>query len=262
MEKEKIKKLALKFTADKENPISSFRKNIYMLIAEKDITLREVSELSDIPYSTLNTFLYGDATDCKLSTAVKLARVFGVSIDEIVGAETIEFDTRECVALSRCLPEHARSVCRAYITHLYKMYAEIPNTSRAIPVMLPKCVNGYLPTTNIVRTISIDHLTDNLKSKVCLGLQIPCSHYEPYYFQNEIILLSADRPAMNNEECLVTYKGNYFICIKKIDIHDGKKVHMYASLVDGKTIILPDEIDDKIGYIVGFLNTDGSWGRR
>lgn len=262
MEKEKIKKLALKFTADQNNYMSAFRNNLYMLIAEKDITLREVSELAGIPYATLNTFLYGSATDCKLSTAVRLAKVFGVSVDEIIGAETVEKETRESIALSRCLPDYVRYANRAYVKHMYNMYANLPKSSKYIPVMLPKCANGYLPTTNIVKTICIDHLTDNLKSKVCLGLQIPCEHYEPYYFPNEILLLSTDRSGMNNEECVVAYKGNYFICTKKIEYINGVKKHKYISLVDGHTEVLPTEIDDKIGYVVGFLNPDLSWGIR
>lgn len=46
MEREKLKKLSLKLSSNRENYMDSFRKNIDMYIAEKDITLREVAEKS------------------------------------------------------------------------------------------------------------------------------------------------------------------------------------------------------------------------
>ena len=89
MENEKLKKISLNLCADKHDYMKSFRKNVDMYISEKDITLREVAEMADMPFDTLKNFLYKDSADCKLSTAVKLARAFNVSIDELIGAETI-----------------------------------------------------------------------------------------------------------------------------------------------------------------------------
>jgi hypothetical protein len=79
---------------------------------------------------------------------------------------------------------------------------------------------------------------------------------------NEILLLSADRAGLNNERCVVSYKGNYFIAIKKIFIENNVKKVRYWSIMDFNTEVLPNQIDDKLGYIVGFLNPDGSWGVR
>lgn len=262
MQQEKLKKLSLKLTTNRNNYMSAFRKNIDMYIEEKDITLKETSELSDIPFSTLNSFLYGDTKDCKLSTAVKLARVFGVSIDELVGAETIESASRESLAICRNLPDHVVYLIRSFIRHQDKIYSKLDKKSVNIPVLLPECVNGYLTATNITTTVCIDNLTDNLKSKICLGIQIPCEHYEPFYMPNEILLLSADRGGLNGEKCVLCYKGNYFIAIKRIYTENNEKKVKYISLINNKTEIFPDEIDDKLGYVVGFLNPDGTWGRR
>ena len=67
--------------------IDIFRKNIDMLMAEYDYTIKETAEIADISYDTLKTFLYDkEAKDCRLSTAVKLARAFNLSIDELVAA--------------------------------------------------------------------------------------------------------------------------------------------------------------------------------
>jgi hypothetical protein len=79
---------------------------------------------------------------------------------------------------------------------------------------------------------------------------------------NEIILLAVDRDGLNGERCLVSYKGNYFFAIKRSYIENGQKKWKYVSMMNGTTEVLRHEIDDKLGYIVGFLNPDGSWGIR
>ena len=46
-----------------------------MLKLERDLTLKEISEGSGLPYSTLNTVLYDpDVKDIKASTAISLAK--------------------------------------------------------------------------------------------------------------------------------------------------------------------------------------------
>lgn len=243
--------------------MSAFKKNVDMYVEEKDITLKEISDLADIPYKTLTNFLYSTSKDCNLSTAVKLARAFGISIDELVGAETIEKETRECVAMSRNLKEHHRYVIRSFVKNQYEMHHNTETFSKQISVFLPECASGYLKTTNVTEPINIDHLQEHIKTRVSFGLRIPCEHYEPYYMPEEILLLAVDRDGMNNERCIIRRGESYYICIKKIEILNGKKYIKYVSLLDGKNVIFTrDEIDEKMGYIIGFLFPDGEWGVR
>lgn len=242
--------------------MDSFRKNIDSLMDAKGYSVRKLSEEADMPYETLKSFIYGYSKDCKLSTAVKLAKVFGISIDELVGAGTIEEKSRESLQMSREMPNHVMYLIRSFIRHQYKMYSQLPPESMNIPVLLPECNNGYLRTTNVTETISIDHLTDGLKSRIALGIRIPCEHYEPFFMPNDILLLGVDRGGLNNEKCVVCYKGNYFIAIKRVYIENGEKKLKYISMMDGHTELLPNDLDDKLGYVVGFLNPDGSWGIR
>ena len=104
--KEKLKEISTHLSADRTDYISAFRKNLFMYIEDKDITIKDISEASGVPFSTLNTFLYGDSKDAKLSTAVKLAHALGVSIDELVGAYTINSITRESLSICRNLPDN------------------------------------------------------------------------------------------------------------------------------------------------------------
>ena len=251
-----------KLVSNNENYMDAFRYNVGVLRNYYGWSVRMLAEKADLSADTLNGFLKGTSKDCNLVTAIKLARAFNISIDELVGAETIEKETRECIAMSRNLPDYVRYLNKSFIKHQYKLHNEFDKDAKPIPVYTPQCVNGYLKTTNLIRYVDINHLTNNLKSKICAGIQIPCEHYEPYYMPNEIVLLSADRAGLNQERCVVTYKGNYFFAIKRIDIVDGEKKVKYLSMMGSNLEILPSDIDDKLGYVVGFLNPDESWGVR
>jgi len=261
----KNKKHNINFTdlvSNPQNYVESFRQNIFTLINSHNCTLKELSEKADMPYETLKSFLYGVSKDCKLSTAVKIARAFDLSIDEIVGAGTLDTRARESFYICRTLPDYVVYLIRSFIRHQFRLHSNFAEDSINIPVLLPECQNGYLQTTNVTETVCIDHLTNGLKSRICLGLKVPCEHYEPFYMPNEIILLAADRDGQHNEQVVVSYKGNIFLARKIFYTEDGVKKWKYVSLLDGKNTILPNEIDDKIGYVVGYLNPDGSWGIR
>jgi len=263
LKNEKSKNIRLNLVSNHENYMESFRDNIGILRTDFGWSVRVLAEKANISEDTLQTFLKGKSKDCNLSTAVKLARAFGITVDELIGAETMDPQTQESVAMSSNLKDHHRYVIRAYVKHQYKIHGDVPKTSKQISVMMPECHHGYLKTTNVTEALNIDHLYDSTRSKVCLGLRVPCAHYEPYYMQNEILLLAADRDGLNNERCVITHAGNFYICIKRIIIENGKKSVKYLSLMDGRNVLFDhDEIDDKIGYVVGFLYPDGAWGVR
>lgn len=262
MKNKKEKKIEQNLVSNHTNYMESFRKNIDILMDQHGYSVRELSEKADMPYETLKSFIYGYSKDCKLSTAVKLSRVFGISIDELVGADTIDEKSRESLAMARSMPDYVMYLIRSFIRHQYKIHSQFDSETTNIPVLLPECNNGYLRTTNVTETICIDHLTDGLKSRIALGIRIPCEHYEPFYMPNDIILLGVDRGGLNNEQCIISHKGSFFLAIKRIYIENGEKKCKYISLMDGKTEVLPNDIDDKLGYVVGFLNPDGSWGIR
>lgn len=91
---------------------------------------------------------------------------------------------------------------------------------------------------------------------------MPCDFYMPYYLPGEIILIAADRKAQVGERCVVTSNGGIYIVVKDRVINDGIMEWRYVPLMS-QNVALPDGIiDDKLGYVVGFLDRDGSWGIR
>ena len=262
MKNEKEKKLKTILVENQTDYMQSLHQNVDALMDEFDLTIKELAEKADIPFDTLKTFLYGYTKDCKLSTAIKLARVFGISVDELVGAGTINSLSRESLAICRNLPPHSVYLIRQFIHHQDTIYKDADGKSKIISALIPECRNGFMHTTNIVESVCVDHLAPPVKSKVALGLKIPCDHYMPYYAPDDTILIAADRDGLDGEKCLISYNGYYYIVIKRFYIDNGVRKYKYVSLINQKTEILSSEIDEKLGYIIGFLNPDESWGIR
>lgn len=262
LENDKLLKIYPILVSNPENWIDAFRMNVGILRTHFKWSVRVLSEKSGVSEDSINNFLKGKTKDCTISFASKIAIAFGVTIDELIGAGTMADTTRQCVQESRSLPPWSRLIAQKYIHHLYKVHLQLDEKGKTIDVMLPECQNHYLLTTNINEQILIEHLTPAVRSKVSMGLKIPCEHYEPHYFQDEIILIAGDRDAVHNEKCVISYNGHYYIVKKIFFIENGVKKWKYVSIFNDKTEFSSSEIEDKIGYIVGFLEPDLTWGIR
>ena len=250
MQNEKLKKMSLNLCASKHDYMKSFRKNVDMYISEKDITLREVAEIADMPFDTLKNFLYKDSADCKLSTAVKLARAFNVSIDELIGAETINEVSRESIAICRNLPDNALYLIRWYIRYIDGLNKKNEPHRRYVSVMELECNhNGNLKITTNYRHIDITDIGEEYRSKVFFGITMPCDHYMPTYSPYDILLIANDREAKTNENVLIRTDGNLFLAKRKIENGIAK----YYSIRDGKFRLDEDNVDEVIGYIAHVL---------
>lgn len=259
----KPKNLEKKLVKNPQNPTISLRQNVDILMDIYGYTLTELSQKANITYETFRNFFYGKSDECRLSTAVKLARVFNLSIDELVGAETVSNDMEEYVNMYKSLPEYSKYLVKYFIKHQNNIYQQREIIGqKVISVLKPQCVDSYLETTNVTEEICIEHINENIKSKVLLGLKIPCEHYMPIYSPYDTLLIAADREAHNGERCVIEINNKLFIVEKKIYLKDGVKRSEYVSLMNSRFTVPDTEIDYKLGYIVGFLNEDGTWGVR
>lgn len=251
MNKEKLKKISKNLSANSDDFMSAFRKNMFMYIEEKDITIKEISEEADVPFSTLNTLLYGNSKDIKLSTAVKLAKALNVSIDELIGAETINEVSRESISICRNLPDNAVYLIRWYIRYIDSLNKKNEPHRRYVSVMELDCNhNGNLKITTNYRHIDITDIGEEYRSKVFFGITMPCEHYMPTYSPYDILLIANDRNAKINENVLIRTDGNLFIAKRKVE----KGLVKYYSIRDGKFRLNEDDVDEVIGYIACKIN--------
>lgn len=260
----KPKNLEKKLVKNPTNPTSALRQNVDILMDIYGYTLSETSERADISYEKLKSFFYGATNEVRLSTAIKLARLFKLSIDELVGAETVSNEMEEYIHMYQSLPEYSKYLVKYFIEHQHNIYQKrAVSCKKVISVLQPPCVDSYLQTTNVTQELCIEHLDEKIKSKVSLGLKIPCEHYMPIYSPHDILLIAADREAHHGERCVIEMGNNLCIVEKKIHIKNGIKTSEYVSLMNGRFTVPATDIDYKIGYIVGFLNADdNSWGIR
>ena len=230
--------------------IDSFRKNIDMLMIEHDYTIKETAEIADISYDTLKTFLYDkEAKDCRLSTAVKLARAFNLSIDELVGAGTIEPKVLENIKAYRTLPHGSRRFIDWHIQN-QKFIHEEHGSKKIVNIMAPICAgNGNLQMTNDYEVLDISYLGDELTHKIFLGIKIPCLHYLPHYTEGDVLLIANDRNAMKGENTLVEIGGNLIITNRVIE----NGVANYYGLRDKKFRGTESDRTEVLGYVAKII---------
>lgn len=249
--------------SEKTNLISGIRQNIEAYMDSQDLSIRELSELADIPFESLKGILYNTKReDCNLSTIYKLAKATGMTIDELVGSDTMDPITRELFSICRHLPTNSLYLVRHFIRHQKKLQDKTIGDATILSVMIPPVMNGRLQYTNVLEAVNISHLLDQIKSITYLGIKITCENYLPYYAPDEILLIASDREAADGERCVVVNNGRLFIVTKRSYIEDGKKKWKYVALMNEKIFMPAKSVDEKLGYIIGFLNPDGSWGIR
>lgn len=230
--------------------IDTFRRNIDILMATYDYTIKETAEIADLSYDTFKTFLYDkEAKDCRLSTAVKLARAFHLSIDELVGAGTIEPRCMENMKVYRTLPEGSKHLIDWHIAN-QKFLHEKHSGAKVVSVMLPICAcNGNLKMTHDYEEFRLETVDDELSHKIFLGLKIPCLHYLPHYTEGDILLLANDRDAMKGENTVIEINGNLLITNRVVE----NGVVNYYGLRDKKFRGTESDQVDVIGYVAKII---------
>ncbi len=215
---------------------------------DEELTLPEIAENAGIPFSTLKNILYGNSTDCKLSTASKLAKFLGITIDELVGSDTLTEDVKESLSIYRELPERSKYLARWFVKHQRALYAN-NDSAKNIAVMIPKDANGYLHPTNEFKTLSIDDFSDYVKAKAFIGIRIIGDYYMPYYSPYDTLLIANDRKPLKNEHCVILYYGKIKIVTRLVKKENNKKIVEYIPIQNRKNRISEHEIDELIGYV-------------
>ena len=245
MNKELLEKLSLNLKSDKENWMECFRNNVQMYVDQKEIKASQIADKADISVKTLDNFLHNHTKDCNLSTAVHLAWALGVSLDELVGAETIKPEARVSMPIYRNLQPSDQYLVRWFVNYLMSLSTEEENKSLYRSVMDIECMNGALKLNSLYHRVNISEVPAEMRTKIFFGIKMPCDHYMPVYSPYETLLIANDRLPMHNENCLIRVKKNVYIAKLKMENNEMK----FYSIRDGKFRLNRDEIDEVVGYI-------------
>ena len=246
-----LRKLSSKLISEPENYMHSLRHNLDMYISHKDITLAEVSELADIPVNTLKSLMYGDSKDVHISTVIALAKVFNVSVDELIGCGTISPQTTQSLQIVRQLPESFTHFVRWAIHYHYDMQVNQRVSDKSVELMTPETAEcGNLRMTNNFDVIDISDQPADVWPKVFMAIRMVNSNYAPLYFENDILLVANDREAKPTEQVIICIGENMWIVRAKHEQENGEWVTNYYSTRDGRLFARAKEVQLVLGYVV------------
>lgn len=228
-----------------------FRQNILLYAEKAGLSIAEVANQSRIPINTINSFLHHVSNDMKVSNATRIAKTLNISIDELVGANTLPEPTKESIQMCRELSGNDLRLIHWFIRYLYSQDQRNEPNRRYVSVMMLGMDNdGNLKITSEYERFEITDLTEPLKSKVFFGIKLNCDNYMPTYLPNDILLIANDRPPKSNEHALVR-TGKYLFIIRRV-VENG--IAKYYSIRDGKYRIDETDVDELIGYVADTKN--------
>lgn len=251
LDAQNLRKLSCKLTAEPDDYMHSFRRNLDVYIDQKEITLAEIAEQADIPVNTLKSLVYGDSKDCHISTAIKLARVLHISVDELIGAGTISPQTCESIQLVRMLPESFTHFVRWAIHYHYDLLNNKKVSEKSVELMYPDVAeNGNIIMTNNFDVADISDFPEEILRKIFMGIEIPCDNYAPHYFAGDRVFIANDRNARESETVIICCADMMWFVKRKEETVNGEKKVNYYSIRDGRFFACEDEIQFVLGYIV------------
>lgn len=235
-------------TQDTKNFMYFLRGNIRDYMAQNDLTADELAEKAGISEHTLHSILYKAGEDCKLYTAIAIAKTMGIGVDELANTGAMTDDALEAVKTVRKLPQNIQVLIKRYIKWQQSMHEKYKDTrSKIIDVMNLDYENDHLVTTNDFEKVDISEFSEDIKAKVFGGVRIPCEEYAEFYNENDILLLCDERKPRNRERAVVLYYNRVYIVQKTIQ--DG--ISGYRGIRSTTAFIPETDISNYFGYVAG-----------
>ena len=180
---------------------------------EHDMTLRELADKSDVPLETLRNIIYNKVTDPKTSTMYAIGKVFGVSINFLLGEPFISPEETALVANYRRSGKHGKSV----IELIAKYEATAARSERNangrhnVPCVVTKgnIRKGIVYDTN--ETIEISTVIE----EAYMAIAISTNDLTPIFCKNDSILFEKRVP--DNGEIIAYIVGDKMYIRKFIE---------------------------------------------
>lgn len=202
---------------DTINIISS---TIQMLLDSHDMTVQELSDKSGIPFETLKNIIYNQSLNPRTSTMMAIGKVFGVSINYLLGEPFITPEESALVEYYRRCGRHGKSV----IELIAKYEATAARSERnakgkhSIPCVVPKgnIRKGIVYDTN--ETVEVETIVD----EAYMAITITSNDLSHYGFCKKDSILFEKRFPENGE--IVSYIVADRVYIRKFVEEDGKYI--------------------------------------
>lgn len=183
------------------------------LMDERNLTINDLSDKTDLPVETIKNILYGKVIDPRASTVIVLARVLKVTPDEILGytsndEEQLLYNYRKCGHHGKQLVEfmadkHALASVKAEENEKVRIAYYEPVSSLE---------DGIVEATSNVKYIDAEN------TKAFVGYKIATNNFINYYFYNgDIILLEKRAPQYGEKAVFSDGHISYFRIFEESD---------------------------------------------
>lgn len=178
------------------------------LMALHNMSKEELAEKCDLPLETVRNIYYGKTTDPKISTVMRIAKVFNLSVNCLMGECQHTPEERALLQYYRSCGHHGKSlilISAKYEALTAKEEREAVGTHKII------CL---LPEGDIYHGIEYDNCkteeiyTTNDKADVAIRMTNNC--LMPIYCKGDTILIAGRFP-QNNEYGVFYYHGKAYI---------------------------------------------------
>ena len=189
------------------------------LLASRNMTKEELAELCDLPFETIRNIYYGKTIDPKISTIMKIADAFKLSVNCLMGHPEYTSEEASIIKYYRSCGEHGRSLI--LLTAKYEATAaraerEASNRHK-IPCLIP---HGNI-SDGIVYDMCEVVEVETAISRAYVSIQITSNDLVPVYFKGDILLFENRFPL--DGEYAAFYIGNKAY-IRKFMEEDGKYI--------------------------------------
>ena len=252
MKKENLYKLSGHFTRENTIFTDNLRRNLDICLKYSDITIHELAESAGISFDTLKNLLYQNSKDCKLSTAALLAKAIGVTVDELIGLDTISEEDMDCITMFRQMPGHYQYFVRWFVRRQYDLsLGGFRQGRKTVPVMnLEEHPDGTLHISGDFESLDITDIPQNIKPQIFMGIKTSVEYYMPHYTPYDILLIANDRTPKPMEDSIIIYGDNVFIARRS---PCGNSKFEYVSIRDNRFRCSESDVDNVIGYIAATI---------
>lgn len=194
--------------------LNYFRDHIKAELKQEGLTLNSLSQKADLSEDTLRSLIYGKTQDVKLSTISRIADVLHCSIDHLIGRYDW-FYNEPLLKKIQCLSPRSLQTIQTLITLELNSTQRTGNSgSHTIPLLIPtgNMKEGCYYDNAIFRTFDLSDYPAHLQSIINMGLLMNSNHYEPFFFENDILLLSTEKkPEFNDIVLYQSKEGRLYI---------------------------------------------------
>ena len=212
------------------------------------ISKEELAERCDLPIETVRNIYYGKTIDPKVSTVMKMAKVFNVSVNCLMGQCQHTTEERALLQYYRACGHHGKSL--VLLTAKYEALAAKDERETTDKHKIPCLV----PSTDIRQGIIYDECetveTHTTNTEAYVGIKMVNNDLVPAYCKGDIILIANRFP--KNKEYGVFYRdGRAYIrqYIEEDNQYRLRCLHNYSNDIICKRM---DEIE-YIGTCCGVI---------